>query len=151
MVKTVEVFAMTRNGYFVPALMGTFTGLVFFGVQVSLDAVNHMVRPHDPYTLCSVCRAEPDKWHFIILEKSFYVTLPPADLPPAAGKIMRETERFAAAKYSSVQGKSFEFVSAALKDLNNAWEESLRIAGNYYYHGLSLLRQSFAACRPFKT
>ncbi len=148
---------MTRNSYFIPALMGIFTGLVFFGVQVSLDAVNHMVRPHNPYTLCSVCRVEPDKWHFVILEKSFYVTLPPANLPPAAGEISREAERYAVAKYSSVQSKSSEFVNATMESLNNVWEEFLRIAGDYYYHGykfckeLSLLRESFANCQPFKT
>lgn len=115
---------MTRNSYFIPALMGIFTGLVFFGVQISLEAMNSMVRPDNPYTMCSVCRVERDKWHFIVLEKSFYITLPASVLPPAAEK---------------GAGESTVFMHAARKAFNNAWENLLQAAGEYYNRGYEFL------------
>jgi hypothetical protein len=144
MVKTTGVFAMSRNNCIIPLIMGISIGLVFFGVQVALDAMNRMVRPENPYKLYSVC-TDQNKWSFVILEKSFIIPPPQVNLPQLAGARMREVKMFVLNKYCSPRGEGSVLISGVLEGLNegfnNAWQEFIRAAVDYYQRGYRFYKE----------
>ncbi len=120
---------MYHNKSIIPIILGFFMGFVFFGVQVSLDAVNNAVAPERPYKLCYINAAGPGKLEIVLLGKPVHLTLPVPEgkmYEHAHANFSRVEE-----KCSKIKEKGLKKLSSVVDDFQVEWDRLFIMAEEY--------------------
>lgn len=129
---------MVRQSYVIPCLLGVFLGLMLYGVQISLAAMNLMVAPQEPITACRMCKIADNIIEIQVLGKTLHISSPISELTSREDGTTGQIKQYFDYKYSLVNQKVTSFSRETADNVGAVLKELMDSAGSLYHRGLEL-------------